>query len=292
MNEAVPSQEEAFRFLADPATHGLKTPVGRVDTAGAVVFLAGDDVYKIKRAVTFPFMDLSTLEKRREACEAEIAVNRENAPGVYLEAAPIVRTPGGLAIGGEGEAIEWVCHMRRFDENATLDRIADRDGLSDSLIDRLALAIRRSHARAPLRDGTRAANELETYIEQNDAAFALWPDLFPPAEARRLTRRVAARLRGRPPDAAEARARRFRPARPWRPASRQYRADRRRAGPVRCGGVLRRDRQRRRALRSRLPADGPRSAKTPARREQALQPLSGGRTARRRSPDFRRCRCL
>ena len=148
MNEAVPSQEEAFRFLADPATHGLKIPVDRVDTAGAVVFLAGDDVYKIKRAVTFPFMDFSTLEKRREACEAEIAVNRENAPGVYMGTTPIVRTPAGLALGGEGEAIEWACHMRRFDENATLDRIADREGVSNSVIDRLALAIggRRSRA--------------------------------------------------------------------------------------------------------------------------------------------------
>ena len=48
-------------------------------------------------------------------------------------------------------------HMRRFDENATLDRIAERGGLSDAIIDRLAEAVRRSHARAPLRDGTRAA---------------------------------------------------------------------------------------------------------------------------------------
>src|SRR5208283_5780677 len=96
--------------------------------------------------------------------------------------------PDGLTIGGTGEVVEWVCHMRRFDENATLDRIAGRDGLSEAIVDRLALAVRRSHARAPLRDAARAARELETYVEQNDEAFALWPDLFSPAEARRLTR--------------------------------------------------------------------------------------------------------
>ena len=33
-------QEAVFRFLADPRTHGLSGPVARVDTAGAVVFLA------------------------------------------------------------------------------------------------------------------------------------------------------------------------------------------------------------------------------------------------------------
>ncbi len=80
-----------FRFLADPKTHGLSEPVERVDTANAVVFLAGADVYKLKRAVKFPFMDLSTLDKRREACEAEIAVNRPLAPDIYLSALPIVR---------------------------------------------------------------------------------------------------------------------------------------------------------------------------------------------------------
>jgi hypothetical protein len=43
------------------------------------------------------------------------------------------------------------------------------------------------HARAPLRDAARAAHALETYIEQNDAAFAQWPDLFDLARARKLT---------------------------------------------------------------------------------------------------------
>ena len=77
--------------------------------------------------------------------------------------------------------------MRRFDENATLDHIADREGVSDAIIDKLALAVRRSHARAPLRDAARAAHALETYIEQNNAAFAERPDLFDPPTARKLT---------------------------------------------------------------------------------------------------------
>jgi aminoglycoside phosphotransferase family enzyme len=181
-------QEAVFRFLADPKTHGLAEPVGRIDTANAIVFLAGPDVYKVKRAVKFPFMDLSTLEKRREACEAEIAVNRALAPQIYLSALPIIRQRGTLALGGDGEIVEWVTHMRRFDENATLDRVVDREGdVPAAIIDKLALAIRRSHARAPLRDAARAAHPLEIYVEQNDAAFAERPDLFDPPTARKLT---------------------------------------------------------------------------------------------------------
>ncbi len=180
-------QEAVLRFLADPRTHGLSEPVARVDTAAAVVFLAGSDAYKVKRAVTFPFMDLSTLDKRRVACEAEIAVNRASAPGIYLAALPITRSGETFAIGGKGEAVEWVTHMRRFDENAMLDRVAARGDLSNEIVDKLTIAVRRSHARAPLRDGARCAHALETYIEQNDAAFAERPDLFDATKARRLT---------------------------------------------------------------------------------------------------------
>jgi uncharacterized protein len=181
------SQEAVFRFLADPKTHGLSEPVERVDTANAVIFLAGADVYKLKRAVKFPFMDLSTLEKRRDACEAEIAVNRPLAADIYLSALPIVRQGETFALGGDGEIVEWAVHMRRFDENATLDHVADREGVSDPIIDKLALVICRMHARAPLRDAARAAHALETYIEQNRAAFAERPDLFDPPTAGKLT---------------------------------------------------------------------------------------------------------
>jgi aminoglycoside phosphotransferase family enzyme/predicted kinase len=191
-DEPAASQEAALSFLADPKTHGLSGPIVRIDTAGAVVFLAGPDAYKVKRAVKFPFMDLSTLDKRRSACEAEIAVNRASAPGVYLAALPITRCGERLAIGGNGEVVEWVAHMRRFDENLMLDRVAARGGLSNEMIDKLTAAIRRSHAEAPLRDAAPCAHALETYIEQNDGAFAERPDLFDPAAARKLT--VDARL--------------------------------------------------------------------------------------------------
>jgi uncharacterized protein len=186
-NDPDRSQEVVFRFLADPKTHGLSEPVKRVDTANAVVFLAGADVYKAKRAVKFPFMDLSTLDKRREACEAEIAVNRASAPQIYLSTLPITRRGQTFALGGDGEIVEWAVHMRRFDENATLDRIADRGGVSDAIINKLALVIRHMHARAPLRDAAPAAHALETYIEQNRAAFAERPDLFDPPTAGKLT---------------------------------------------------------------------------------------------------------
>lgn len=85
-DHVVADQEAIFALLADPSTYGVSEPVRRIDTHGAVIFLAGDTVYKVKRAVRFSFMDFSTLEKRRRACAREVELNRATAPGTLSRA--------------------------------------------------------------------------------------------------------------------------------------------------------------------------------------------------------------
>src|ERR1041384_6242524 len=114
MNNAADTQDDVFAFLADPTTHG-GAAVKRFDTHAAAVFLAGDRVFKVKRAVKFPFLDFSTLDRRKAACEAEIAVNRRFAPELYRGVVAITRGKDGqLALGGDGETVEWAVEMRRF----------------------------------------------------------------------------------------------------------------------------------------------------------------------------------
>ncbi|HLW91256.1 MAG TPA: aminoglycoside phosphotransferase, partial [Roseiarcus sp.] len=157
MNVQVANQDEVFAFLAKAETYGLQqsaqNPIKRIDTHGAVVFLAGADAYKVKRAVLFPFMDFSTLEKRRAACANEIEVNRLNAPDIYLDVVPIRRgSDGRLRLGGaEGELVEWAVHSRRFDEEQTLDKLAMRGALDLKVAAKLAEAISVAHAHAPSR---------------------------------------------------------------------------------------------------------------------------------------------
>ena len=118
------AQQQVIDFLGDAGSHA-GVPVKRIDTHAAMVFLAGGRVLKIKRAVRFPFLDFSTLSKRRVACEAEVKVNRAFAPAIYRGVLPITRDAAGrLAIAGKGEPVEWAVEMRRFDESQTLDRIA------------------------------------------------------------------------------------------------------------------------------------------------------------------------
>jgi len=181
-------QSETFAFLSDARAYGLAGPVKRIDTQSSVVFLAGDDVYKVRRAIRLPFLDFSTLEKRRAACEAEIEVNRENAPRIYLDVVAVTHRGASLQLGGAGEVVEWATHMRRFDEDATLDRIAERDALTSEFVRKLARAIHLSHERAPTRDGERATRSLSTYLYQNETVFGARPDLFDPARADELAR--------------------------------------------------------------------------------------------------------
>ncbi|MGB8278121.1 MAG: AAA family ATPase [Methylovirgula sp.] len=186
-------QAKVFAFLANPATYGFQDPtaksgqhdarkVERIDTHGAALFLAGADVYKIKRAVCFPFMDFSSLEKRRAACENEIAVNRRNAPELYLGTVPIRRDAKGLHLGGaQGAIIEWAVHLRRFDETQTFDKLADRGALDLDLMADLAETIAAAHAHAPV-GGNGATQMLRRRLEDTFDGLAAASEIFPAEE--------------------------------------------------------------------------------------------------------------
>jgi aminoglycoside phosphotransferase family enzyme/predicted kinase len=157
------NQERVFAFLmrlsADP-------PVDRIDTHAASVFLAGSRALKVKRAVRFPFLDYSTLEKRKAACEAELDVNRPFAPQIYRRVVAITEAEdGSLSIDGDGAAIEYAVEMTRFDERQTLDHLVAAGPLDPTLVSGIADAIAASHARA-------APAPTEPWIESIPALIA------------------------------------------------------------------------------------------------------------------------
>jgi hypothetical protein len=194
----VADQSEVVTFLQDPATHGGQ-PVERFDTHGAMVFLAGSRAYKVKRAVKFPYMDFSTLANRKWACEREITFNRRTAPSLYLHTLAINRADdAGLVLGGDGEIVEWAVVMRRFDQADLLDRLAQADRLTGTLMTDLADAVARFHTTAdPSGAGTESgggSDGLRWVIEDTLGEFAERPDLFPPTDIEDLDRTARSRL--------------------------------------------------------------------------------------------------
>jgi aminoglycoside phosphotransferase family enzyme/predicted kinase len=162
-------QENVFAFLTDPATH---RDVHRIDTHAASVFLEGTRALKIKRAVRFPFLDYSTLEKRKTACDEEIRINRSFAPQIYHRVVAITQgNDGSLAIDGDGTPVEYAIEMARFDERLTIDHLAEAGPPDLDLIDAMADAIAASHAVAPVAQAEPWIKSIPGIIGGNTAAF-------------------------------------------------------------------------------------------------------------------------
>ena len=56
------TQDAVFELLGNPATYRLPATaqIARHQTHAAIVFLAGDRALKVKRAVRYPFLDISS----------------------------------------------------------------------------------------------------------------------------------------------------------------------------------------------------------------------------------------
>lgn len=184
----VADQSEVIAYLSRPETYGIAEPPVRIDTHVAVVFLAGSTAYKMKRAVHYSFLDFSTLAKRCAACDAEIALNRPNAPEIYIDTIAVVRRNGGLALGGDGPVVEWLVRMRRFDPADTLDNVAEHGELGDQIIAELVVAISRMHENAARGDGRAAVDRLKEWMDGNFAELAESPELISPRDVDELRR--------------------------------------------------------------------------------------------------------
>ena len=173
----VENQDAVIALLADPRTYGADVrAVERVDTHISALFLAGERVYKLKRAVRFPYLDFSSVALRRAACEAEVALNRRTAPDLYLGTVAVTRDGvGTLALDGRGEPVEWLVVMRRFDQDTLFDRMAERGALTAPLMEALAEAIARFHRDAEIKRAAGGAAGMRHATDGIAKAFAEAP---------------------------------------------------------------------------------------------------------------------
>ena len=162
MTDNSATQERIFAALT--ARPGVK----RIDTHAASVFLDGTRALKIKRAVKYPFLDYSTLEKRKAACEEEVRINRPHAPQIYHRVAAITEEPdGSVKVDGRGRPIEYAIDMSRFDESRTLDHLAKAGQFDADTASAIADAIAASHAAATPADGKAWISSIPALIDGN-----------------------------------------------------------------------------------------------------------------------------
>ncbi len=190
-------QAAVIGFLSDPVSYpGAVHSVEMVETHAAMVFLTEHDAFKIKKAVTFPYLDFGTLEKRKAACDYELQINQPHAPEIYLGVMAVTReATGELAINGAGDPVEWVLHMRRFPDNSLLMDVIRADGLSAEFVDLLVAEIGRYQAEAPVVRDADAAGRMIAIVDELCVAFKEAAELLPLSEVHRFEKAANAALR-------------------------------------------------------------------------------------------------
>lgn len=164
-------------------------------THGNVLYLTGARVYKMKRVLDLGWMDFSSLALREAACRRELSFNRRTAPEIYLDVLPVTRgAAGGFALGGGGEAVEWLVVMRRFAEERRLDHLLARSALEDAAFLTLADDVARFHAEAAIRPDGGGRAFLTQVARDNDGDMARAARLFDGKKRATLLRRSLAEI--------------------------------------------------------------------------------------------------
>ena len=147
--------DELVKGLMRPGVlPGAEGGVELIETHISWVLLAGDHAWKLKKPLDLGFLDFSTLDKRRAACEAELRLNRRTAPEIYEAVVAVTGTPQAPRLDGEGEAIDYLVRRRRFAQSALFTSLLDEGRLEPALFDRLARHVADFHAAAaPARPG-------------------------------------------------------------------------------------------------------------------------------------------
>lgn len=127
--------------------------VTHIETHISHIFLVGDEAWKLKKALGTPFLDYTSPAKRRIAAEQEVQINRRTAPDLYLGIQPIVPKGDSFAFGREDEsdrakAVDWLVHMRRFDQALLFDRMLVDGRLTTTHVESLADALSALHISA------------------------------------------------------------------------------------------------------------------------------------------------
>lgn len=132
-------------------TPGVNQPQEKADvltTHCAHLILHKDLVFKIKRALSYSYIDMTSLSKRKRLCQRELELNQPELPDIYIDVVPVtIDDSGQLELNGSGVPVEWVLRMNRFAECDVLDNVAKDGKLTLELADRLGKSLAQYHHR-------------------------------------------------------------------------------------------------------------------------------------------------
>jgi aminoglycoside phosphotransferase family enzyme/predicted kinase len=165
------------------------------ETHVSTLFLLGERVYKLKKAVRFDFVDLSTRAARERVCHREVELNRRLAPDVYLGVADVV--------GPDGAPWDHLVVMRRMPEDRRLAALARSGGVTPDDLLPLAHVLAGFHGRAETSPEIARAGDVEAVRRRWTDGFTeirvFVGDLLDEAAEAEVEARATAYLDGRSP---------------------------------------------------------------------------------------------
>ncbi|WP_239000644.1 AAA family ATPase [Novosphingobium pentaromativorans] len=185
------AQKDIIAFLESGEAFDSREIPRRIDTHCASIFLEADRAWKIKRAVTFGYLDFSTPQRRRDALETELRLNRRTAPQLYRAVHPISQSPDGhLEIGGLGDSIDWILEMQRFPDDALLNEKAVHGHLDERMLMALADQITAFHAAAEVFAADTGSARFRSVVQGNVDSMASCPDILDPEQSSLLGKQL------------------------------------------------------------------------------------------------------
>ena len=147
---------------ADSIWREDKLPVEIIQTHISVILLGKDRVLKLKKPRDFGFLDYTTLEKRRLACNKEVELNGRLCPEIYLGTQAIVEDEFGFHFSDEGNIVDYGVLMKRLPAERMLYRLVLEDNITEKIIEQIAEKLSNFHQNARRGEDVNAFGSLET----------------------------------------------------------------------------------------------------------------------------------
>lgn len=181
-------QKEIIEALLNPKLYPAKWRVKEVSVCQshiAILFMAGEYVFKLKRAVLMSDVDFSTPAKRRLACVQEMKRSTVYAPNLVLGVRSVRRLPNGrICIGGQaGEEVDTLLVMRRIQKENILGNILPNENFGRFEVMDLAEQLAELHSKAkPFRTKWGVASVQKIILETERVLSCFCPTLFDKAK--------------------------------------------------------------------------------------------------------------
>lgn len=137
------------------------------ETHISMLFLTGKFAYKFKKNLKLDFLDFTSLENRKIACENELYLNQRYAKELYLKVIPIYYNGKDFSLESIGEIVEYAVKMKQFDDKLLFSNLINKGSLKKTHLLELTESIVNFHKKAEIKSDFWSAKDFSNLAIEN-----------------------------------------------------------------------------------------------------------------------------